>query len=362
MPYGYLDTNFIDFPGNIDVEYVRGLQNAAGASFQDVIQDIDARLDAFNGTLPRLVADLVYPTTMIATDGTAPVAFDVTERGEYTMTRPQRTDNAGHMLPIRGYDVGVGFTEDGLEEMSQQDILNNVESMLLGYRNLYIIKALNRLMSDVEMRVDDNTNVTSPGFPGSGTGDNVFERSFPDGRSLPGGYTHYLFADTSVSGDLETQIDAAIDRLMEWQDPPFDMVCTSAMMDLVEDLPKFLDAGSELIRDGDDDDASVDPEIYAGAYGKYVRVRHEIQRGGTQANLSIFKTEGTLAEGNPLRWRYKDNVERGRNAVLRYRDFYPLSNAEVIQDFGIGVQGDRTGGINVYAANGASAYQNPTFN
>jgi len=55
-------------------------------------------------------------------------------------------------------------------------------------------------------------------------------------------------------------------------------------------------------------------------------------------------------------------VERGRNAVLRYRDFYPLSNAEVIQDFGIGVQGDRTGGINVYAANGASAYQNPTFN
>jgi len=26
------------------------------------------------------------------------------------------------------------------------------------------------------------------------------------------------------------------------------------------------------------------------------------------------------------------------------------------------VQGDRTGGINIYAANGASAYQNPTFN
>jgi len=360
MPYGYLDTEYIDFPGNVDVEYIRGLQNAAGAMFEDILQDIDARLQAFNGTLPRLVADLVFPTTDAAVDGTAPVAFNVSERGEYSMTRPQRTDNAGHMLPIRGYDVGVGFTEDGLEEMSEQDILNNVESMLLGYRNLYVLQSITRLMSDVEMRVDDETNVTSPGFAGSGTGDNVFERDFPDGRPLPAGYTHYLYADTSVSGDLATQLDAAIDRLREWHDPPFDMVCTTAMMDLVEDLPKFVNAGSELIRDGDDDDANVDPQVYAGAYGKYVRVRNELKRGGTDAHASIFDSGASLTEDNPLRWRYKDNVERGRNAVLRYRNFYPLAEAEVIQDFGIGV-GDRTKAINIYAADGASAYQNPTF-
>jgi hypothetical protein len=233
--------------------------------------------------------------------------------------------------------------------------------MLLGFRNLHQIQVLSRLMSDTEIPVDDRTNVTSPGFVGSGTGDNVYQRDFPDGRPMPTDYSHYLAVDTDQAGQLTDTLDAAVDRLMEWDhDPPYDMVCTSAMMDLVEDLDKFLNAGSELIRDGDDDDANVDPQIYAGAYGKYVRVRKEVKRGGTEAHASIFKSDGAAAEENPLRWRYKNNVERGRAAVLRYRDFYPLANAEVIQDFGVGV-GDRTKAVNIFAGSGASAYQNPTF-
>lgn len=359
MPFGYLDTQYIDFPANVDVEYIRGLETAAGVDFQALLAQIDNRLSAFNSSLPGLVGMLVWPTTRASVDGTAPIAFEVNERGEYTIARAQQAPQLAHMLPIRGYDVAVGFTEDGLEEMSQQQILNNIESMLLGYRRLYRLQSLTRLFSDTEMRVDENTNQTSPGFAGSGTGANEFDRSFPDGRPLPGGYTHYFFADTDVSGELETTLKTAKERLGEWHEPPYDMVLTDAMMDEVEQLEGFVDAGSALIRKGDgESEALVDAERYEGVYDKEIRVMKPLKDASSK-HASIFKRGGSaLAEDNPLAWRYDEN--KGREAVLRYRDFYPLANAVLKQDFGIGVN-DRTKAVNIFAASGASAYENPTF-
>lgn len=362
MAYGILDTKYIDFPPNIDQSYLRGLQTRGGVSFATVLSEIDARLGTLNASLDPLIANLMTVTTEAFTEDGAPVAFEVTERGEYTLARPQLVEGQGLMIPLRSYDVSIGFTEDGLERMSQERIMRNVDSVLLGLRRLHKVQALTRLFSNAEIRVAKSTTSTSPGFAGSGTGDNVFSRPYPDGTALPGGYTHYYVANTSTTGEFESKIEAMIARLALWHTPPFDLVGSAAAITAVKALTNFVSAGSALIRQGVGiSEAMVDAATYAGVYqsagGYDVRVRVPLLET-TSNNLAIFKSYGALAPNNPLVWRYDPLL--GRNAVLRYRSLYPLDQAVVKQDFGIGVN-DRTAAALLYFGAGATVYTVPTW-
>lgn len=365
MPFGIIDTHYIDFPANVDVQYLQGLRTRAGLNFRDVIREIDDRLGAFNRTLDPLVAELVYPTTEPANRRGNVVAFQVNERGEYTVARPQLTKGQGHMLPIRGYDVAVGFTEDGLMTMTRDEILANIDSMLLGFRTNHRRQALVRLFSAAEVPVDDKTDVTSPGFAGSGTGANAFSGSYPNGQPLEGGFSLYYAADTAggaaaALAAVETALDSAIARLrrIHGDNVVLDLQPSEPLIMILKGSAKFVGAGSALIRPAmGEAEARVDAEVYAGVYGTQVRVRHgllDIQ----SAHAALFRAGTALSPNNILAWRYDEL--KGRNAYVRYRDFFPLSNAYLLQDFGIGVR-DRTGAALIYAANGAASYTAPTF-
>src|SRR3712207_6182346 len=134
MPFGMLDTRYIDFPGNVDLAYIQGLRTRAGVDFPRLLREIDSRLGAFNGSLDPLIAALMTTTIEVFADTSGPIAFEVNERGEYTIARPQLVEGQAHMLPLRGYDISLGFTEDGLEAMSLNRILLNIDSVLLGLR------------------------------------------------------------------------------------------------------------------------------------------------------------------------------------------------------------------------------------
>lgn len=362
MPFGILDTRYIDFPPGVDSAYLRGLQLRSGVSFPTVLEELDSRLQAFNATVDPLVAALITPTTESYADGTGPVAFSVEERGEYTVARPQLVEGQAHMLPLRGYDVSLMFTEDGLQAMSLGRILTNVDSVLLGYRRLHRVKALERLFSNAEVRVAPKTTVTSPGFAGSGTGDNVFTRPYPDGTALPGGYTHYYAANTSNAGEFETVLEAAVARLAKWQSGPLDIVGNSTTIGLIKALSGFTKVGSALVRMSPNQaEALVDAATYVGVWtskdGVDCRVRVALDELSTN-HVGIFKSYGALDPMNPLAYRY-DEV-KGRNAFVRYRSLFPLDQAVVLQDFGIGVN-NRVGAALIYAAAGAGSYTNPTW-
>jgi hypothetical protein len=361
MPFGYLDTTYIDFPAGVDVAYLQGLRTRAGVDFPRLLREIDSRLGALNTGLDPLVAALITPTTEQYTDTSGPSAFTVDERGEYTIARPQLAEGGAHMLPIRGYDVSLGFTEDGLESMSLARIITNIESMLMGMRRLYRRQALTRLFSDAEVRVAVATTVTSPGFAGSGTGDNVFPRtSYPDGTPLPGSYSHYYRV---ASAALAAGIKAARDRLKKWHAGPFDLIASADMISLIVAISAtnpadgFVSAGSALVRAGSGaNEATVDATVYLGVLFGDVRVHMEIN-DFSSANIAIFKSYGALSPQNPLAWRYDEL--KGRNAVLRYRDLYPLSNAVLKQDMGIGTN-DRTAAVLISVA-ASGNYTPPTF-
>jgi hypothetical protein len=260
------------------------------------------------------------------------------------------------MLPLRKYDSSVMLTEEGLESMSLNRILLNVDSMILGAKTRHRREVLRRLTSDAEIRVDKKTTVTSPGFAGSGTGDNVFSGNYPDGTALPNSYTLYFRV---ASGSLSAGLKAAVAELRRWQVGPFDLIGPQAQIDAIVALgaPDFIAAGSELIRQGSGTaEAQVDPNQYVGVFDKDVRVRKPIL-DYSDANITIYKSFGNLNPRNPLAWRYDE--QRGRGAFVRSRSLYPLDQAVLLQYFGIGVN-NRTAVANIRVA-GSGGYVAPTF-
>lgn len=354
MPFGILDTSYIDLPAGLDEAYVRGLQNRAGVDFPRVLTEIDSRMAALNQGADPLIAALVNPTTEAESDTTMATAFTVEEASEYTIARPQLVEGQAIMLPIRKYDISLEFTEDGLMEMSLNRILKNVDSVIMGLRRLYLLQALGRLFSNAEIRVDKKTTVLSPGFAGSGTGSNAFTGPYPDGTALPGGYTHYV-RDTTAN--RAAAIDTGLSYLQKWFQGPFDMIGSQTATDAVSQLAKFVPVGSPLVRPAQGTaEALLDPDVYVGVYAGQIRVRKP-RTEWTDDTISIFKTFGNFNPQNPLAWRYDPIV--GRNAFVRSRALFPLDQAVVLQRFGIGVN-NRVGAYNIKFA-GSGSYAAPAL-
>lgn len=360
MPFGYLDTQYIDFPAGIDVAYLQGLRTRAGVEFPRLVQEIDSRLGALNGGLDPLVAALITPTTEPVADTSAPAQFVVEEAGEYTIARPQLAEGSAIPLPLRKYDVSLGVTEDGLEMMSLERILLNVDSLLNGYRHLYRVASLTRLFSSAEVRVDKRSTMTSPGFAGSGTGDNVFIGPYPNGSALPGGYTHY-WRDTTAN--RAAVLKSMRDDLALWVPGPYDLIGSATMITAITAINPgdpangFVSAGSALVRTGTGDaEALVDPNTYIGVLYGNIRVRQPVLDFTTD-HAAMFKTFGPLNVRNPLAWRW-DPV-KGRAAYVRTRSLYPLADATVLQWLGLGVNNRVAAELLYIAASGA--YAAPTI-
>lgn len=363
MPFGFFDTTHIDFPANVDAAYIEGLRNRAGVSFPDVLREIDTRIRTFAGSLDPQVAELVTPTTEPYVDDVAPTAFAVKRRSEYGLPRPQVTDDSAIMLPLYDYDVSTAWTEDALEATTRARMLNQIDSILLGFRVAYRRETFRRLFSAAEERVAPRSASTNPGFAGSGTGLNVFSRSYPDGSNLPNGYTHYYAANISNAGELKTVLMAAVTRLRKWYSGPFDLAGNQAMIDLVTAITgtspadSFVSAGTLLVAPANGvAQAQVDPNEYVGVLFGDIRVKKPITDTAAP-NIAIYKTFGPLNPMNPLAWRYDET--QGRDPILRYRDLYPLSQAVVKQKFGIGTN-NRVSTALIYAAAGATEYVAPT--
>ncbi len=357
MPFGILDTQYIDLPSNIDTTYLEGLRTRSGYDFPQLLRELDSRLGALNRSLDPLIASLLAPpTTDDVADTTMPTAFVVTERGEYTIARPQYVEGQAHMLAMRAYDVTLGFTEDGLEDLSLPRILTNVDSLFLGMRLLYRKECLKRFFSDAEIRISIKTTASSPGFAGSGTGGNIFAGSYPDGQPLEGGYTHY-FRDTAAN--RLAIIKSAKARLEKWFTGPFDLIAPQAQIDALAALgePFFYRPDSRFVRLGSNaSTAVVDPDVFAGILDENIRVHLPIT-DFSSPNIALYKTFGSLADGNPLVWKYDE--KKGRNAYVRSRSMFPLADATVLQSLGINV--NNRVAATLIRIDAAGGYVPPTF-
>lgn len=351
MPYGVLDTTNIDFPPNIDVTYVRGLTTPRGVSFATVLAQIDARLRAASAAVDPLVADLVSYTTNPTADGSTPTAFDLEEETEYGLPRPEQAPKRAHMLPFRRYAKSMGFTEQGLEEMTQAELLRQVDNFLATFQRGLVLNVLRRLFSDAEVYVDRKTTSTSPGFAGSGTGDNAFAGTYPDGTALPGGYSHY-YRDTVANRAVA--IRAARDRLKKWHPGPYDLIGSQSEIDAIVALGEaggFVKATSDLIlRAQGAAAANVNADTYVGVLFDDIRVRVGRNELGTEPNWAVYKTFGPFDARNPLAIRYDEGF--GRGIDVRFRSLFPLDQSVMRQRYGVGVANRTAAALGRMAASG----------
>lgn len=349
MPFGVADTEYVDVPLNVDEQYLDAMAAAAGVSFAEMIREIDDRMRAFNANVSPLVASLIYTTQEAFIDQQGVSPFDVQPAGEYGMARPQISEEIpGWMLPLRKWDAAIGWTEDGLRQRRRPSLMRNLDNLLLGFRVRLQKEVIRRLFSDAEVQVEKRSSSTSPGFAGSGTGLNEYVTPYPDGTALPANYTHYQRA---ASADLAAALDSALALFHRQQiPPPYDFYGPEAMVNAVKALTGdlgFVGVGSAMIRQNPDiAEALVDPTTYIGVIRNEIRVRNPIQ-DFTDPNFAVVKTYGALDPRNPLAIRYPDEAglpDNGQSAYVRSRELYPLSNAEVVSWWGVGVS-NRVGAV-----------------
>jgi len=348
MTRGQIDTAFIDYPPNIDVSYVRGLTTRAGLRVTDLLNALDAEMTTLNTGVDPLVADLVAPpTSETFSRASRGDRMIVEKKSEYTMARPQFVRQRGHMLAIDEYEVAIGFTEDGLQEISIEAFNDNIRAMREAWESSIRREALVRLMDATPVPVDDDTTAVSPGLAGSGTGNDQFAGTFPDGTPInPATYTHYL-QDTAAN--RAAVIKSAMALLRKWGPGPYDLVGSETFIAAVVALgaPDFVPAGSSLVRVGSGTaEALVNATDYVGVYAGMIRVRQPIV-DWTSDHGVLFKTGGEFASTNPLIMRY--DPLKGQDIYIRYRDFFPLSNAESIAKYGMNIN-NRVGAVAIRIA------------
>src|SRR4051812_14160839 len=117
MAFGLIDTSFIDWPANVDATYLRGLETRSGLALTDLARRLDAGLGAVNAGVDGLLASLLAPpTTSTFAQGGRTSRMVAQKKSQYTLARPQQVERQATMLPISEYEIGLGFTEDGLME------------------------------------------------------------------------------------------------------------------------------------------------------------------------------------------------------------------------------------------------------
>jgi hypothetical protein len=256
---------------------------------------VNAGVDDFLATL------LAPPTTSSCCPGRAHEPHDRPEEKPVHAGPTAEVERQAIMLPISEYEIGLGFTEDGLQEMSLDNFQAQVDGMVAGFDMLVRAEVLSRLFNDAEVPVDAEHHADIAGLRGSGTGSNVFAGTYPDNTALPGGYSHYYRDSTA---NFIATVKAQRDRLRKWHQPPFDFIGSDARVAALVADAAFVSAGSALIRVGvSTNEALVDADTYVGVFDKDIRVRRSLVDFTTD-QWALYKTYGALSPRNALAWRY----------------------------------------------------------
>lgn len=357
MAYGLIDSTYIDFAPGVDEAYLRGLTTRSGLRLTEIVARVDAAMGAINDGADPLVAALTFPTTRLTGPTNVVGVKTVTRKGEYTLERSQQIERRTHMLPIDVWEDAIGFTEDGLEEISLDSLDEELQAMVDAWHRVHRREVLERLFSGDEIPVAKGSTALSPGFAGSGTNDNVFDGNYPNGTPIDSStYTHYGFA---AEADIATAITTYRNRMRIWHRGPFDLIASQDVIDLIlADTTNFVASGEMLVRPAPDQaQALVDAETYLGVYLGDIRVMPALS-DFTDPNLALFRSYGSFSPQNPLAWVY--DSARGREATIRDRSLYPMANAAVIQKFGVGVF-NRTGAALIRIEDSSSEYVAPSI-
>lgn len=354
MPQGYIDSHNFDWASGQTESRLRNLQNRLGINFSEFIDRVEGAISAVNAPNDPLIESLIFRTNEDRVTGGNSSDKVLERSAEYTIPRPQRGKGSGWLLPLYENAITLGFTKKALDVMTTDSFERELATTVQAIRRGNRADVLDALTNDDERPLDNDGVGLTPGFIGSGTTTNAYVGPVPPGQTL-GSYTTYRRFATS---GLEANVKSAFE-VWSWFFPgeTFELVAPSGGLAIVSAFTGFEPAGSPLVRPASGTaEALVDPAIYTGALFGQIRVRKaETQMTGD--SFTIFRSGGANNSQNPLAWRYSDIW--GPNAFVEDRDLYPLANAVVNHNYGVGTY-NRAGALNISVA-ASGDYTPPTI-
>lgn len=285
----------------------------------------------------------------------------ISDHTEYGAVDEQRGATQGHMLPIKGYDYGLGWTWDYLRKCRRNQVDADIQGAVQAWRDGWEKKLLTRFF-----QASDDSGVAkglgssgySPGFAHTAGSTSVdFTPPAYQGKTFASTHEHYDFTNGTTAAQWQAAISGlTLDVAEHGHEPPFDLMISYLDQSTVEGLTEFRERPQPEIRYGATQDVAMVGEAYIGVVNTPSGVaRVKVMNRVPQYWLGCFKAYGVRSPRAPLAVRYSDDMGlvvsllRGKS----YRQF-PIENLLTFGEFGVGVQ-DRTNGACHEMNNGSYA-------
>ncbi len=213
---GFGDLRNRKLPALWDSGYIAKLALRDGTSLQSLAQEASAALAGFNGE----ILSMPHYSGLFAVQDNEMVKYAIGTSNEwkvateYGVPDPARGKTEGHMLPIRPYNWGMGWTQMYLREAYADDLQATIKSMVDSVRKLWQKALLTRLFSDTANTIADTAYADLPFANSTNDISTYVPPVSPDGEEFANTHNHFL--GTSTSGVTATTFNvAAVDTLME---------------------------------------------------------------------------------------------------------------------------------------------------
>jgi hypothetical protein len=350
-------------PATWDATRLKNVSLQSGETYEQLISDISGALSIANADLIKdpLIGSLTRVTTEPTVEygiGAANPFERHTERG---VPDAQRGAMTGHMLPNIPWDGMLGWTWDFLRKARRSQIDYDIELKMIALPDLFKKTVLTRHFKSTYDAVGTGKSVP---YADGGTADSTWiPRPVLDrGGTFLSTHNHFL----RLNGITQANLETAVQHLWEHgYDAPYDLLVSESDLASWSDVTAvtgYIKKPDALIRYGTQTDLANVGDDYIGS----VETRRGAVRMRANGRIptgywSVYKSDGIDDPRNPL--LLYTSPQFGLGAVLLAGDHirqFPLENAILFVEFGVGVNKDRAKSVVVY--NFASGnYVDPTI-
>lgn len=372
MPLGARDTSSLVMLTGWDATELRNFTLQDGTTYAAVVAQMNAALGALNAELYNdpLWASLVSYTDQPEVEYRVGVSNGMQDFTEYGLPDPKRADTEGHMLPLRAYDRGLGWTWNYLRKARMSQIQADIADAIKDVRDKWRVKLLTRLLKQGDDSGAANglgSSGYSPGFATAAASTSVdFTPPSWGGTSFTSNHEHYV----AIAGGAFTNAvfqDVKAELREHGHEPPYTFIAGPSDEVTLRGLTEFIPVAQSNVRYGTSVDlATISPsEVAPGVYP--IGVHNDsviwIVSGVPQYYGFGWKSYGPNSQRNPLKIRLEKGMMRPTVTAMpdprAGNATTPLQFLMLFTEFGVGV-GDRTNGTARYVNNAAWSDGTPT--
>lgn len=362
MPFGINDLkSVIRIPINWDLAYLRQFQTADGVTWDRVIARLGAALSLFNASLTQgKWAPFIRITTDIGVEyAQGSDGGELPPMPEHNRPDLFAGEAGGHMIPMRDYGGGLGWTSLALRRATASKMDLSIATIIDRAGTTWSKRLLERLFNSAEVRV--GASGLSLPFADGGVSDAEYVPLPYEGVNFDATHDHYFRLSDDATGRSAFLAQGTETLRHHGHLSPYVLVIPEVDIALWTAQAEFTPPDrAVLLTNGLERRAVIpDADTFIGAF--------ETDRGWgfimptprLPANYAgLFHLYGYNNINSPLVVRHETGYPLGLTLEGQVI-IYPLQEAVTMFTFGVGVN-NRTNGALVYFA-GAGDYVAPTI-